>query len=381
MSQALLPAPGVPSCTRRRRPFSTEIIPMIRSSARQRAFTLIELLVVIAIIAILIGLLLPAVQKVREAAARIQCMNNLKQIGLAYQNYHDVNATFPPPGIGSQTGACGWGVFLLPYIEQDNLYKQYDFTQPYAYNPGLGFGTPTNQNVTNTLIKIFRCPSNPDVGTGPYTYTFFLQPPGMQITWQASSSDYGPVVSVDSGLFAFAGVPELNANGVMDTSTWPATFPGYRIADVTDGTSNTLISAEIADRPALWHGRTRLSTEQTFFSGDGGWNSPSSANFTLYGSPADGGGGTCPELLTASLAVNPSTWGYPNNGDPLCPAFANRSCVINCSNDTDLYAFHPAGANVVLCDGSVHFLPASISLQTMIGLVTRANGEVLGSDF
>jgi prepilin-type N-terminal cleavage/methylation domain-containing protein/prepilin-type processing-associated H-X9-DG protein len=354
---------------------------MTRPSPRRRAFTLIELLVVIAIIAILIGLLLPAVQKVREAAARLSCQNNLKQIGLAYQNYHSTYNTFPPPGNGSPNASCGWGIFLLPYIEQDNLYRQYDFTQPYVYMPALGVGIPSNQTVTSSLLKIFRCPSNPDSNTGPFTYTYYLQPPGMQITWQASSSDYGPVVSVDSGLFAFAGVPENNANGVMDTSTWPATFPGYRISDITDGTSNTLISAEIADRPNLWHGRTQYPAEQTFFSGDGGWNSPSSANFTLYGSPADGGGGTCPELLTASIAVNAAAWGYPNDGDPLCPAFPNRSCVINCSNDVGLYAFHSGGANVVLCDGSVHFLASGISLPTMIALVTRANGEVLGSDF
>jgi prepilin-type N-terminal cleavage/methylation domain-containing protein/prepilin-type processing-associated H-X9-DG protein len=355
---------------------------MIRPTSAKRGFTLIELLVVIAIIAVLIGLLLPAVQRVREAASRLSCQNNMKQIGLAYQSYHGTYGTFPPPGIGSQNGACGWGIFLLPYIEQDNLYRQYDFTQPFSYNPGLGIGTQANQNVSNTYLKVMRCPTNPNGGsTDPYTYTYFLQPPGFQITWQASASDYGPVVSVDSGLFAFANVPENNANGVMDTSTWPQSFPGRRIGDVTDGTSNTLISAEIADRPNLWHGRTQITVEQTFLSGDGGWNSPSTANFTLYGGPGAGGGGPCPELITATIAVNPGTWGYPNNGDPLCPAFANRSCVINCSNDTGLYSFHPGGANVVLCDGSVHFLASTISLQTMIALVTRANGEILGNDF
>src|SRR4051794_33762748 len=164
-------------------------------SARRQGFTLIELLVVIAIIAVLIGLLLPAVQKVREAAARIQCQNNLKQLGLALHNYHDANGRFPPAGRGYDWCASAQGgsgdtaiynsnglVLLLPYVEQDNLYRLFNLNQasamigttpgtsPWRNVNGTVVGDPVangNAALASNVLNVFTCPSDPTPSAGP----------------------------------------------------------------------------------------------------------------------------------------------------------------------------------------------------------------------
>src|SRR5262245_17177629 len=203
---------------------------MIVSSptSRRRAFTLIELLVVIAIIGVLVGLLLPAVQKVREAANRMKCQNNLKQIGLAIHSFHDVNGKLPPARIADQYAT--WSVMLLPYIEQDNLYKTWDLTLKYYNQPTF--------DVT-AQVPIYLCPSrrippqigtlNEDVATGKK---------GTLGDYAAAASDNtdDPVTAYD-----MPGATGSIIIGIRNGSQWDSRT---RFASVTDGLSNTVFIGE-----------------------------------------------------------------------------------------------------------------------------------------
>jgi prepilin-type N-terminal cleavage/methylation domain-containing protein/prepilin-type processing-associated H-X9-DG protein len=301
----------------------------------RQAFTLIELLVVIGIIAVLIGLLIPAVQKVREAANRMRCSNNLKQVGLALHNFHDVHGYFPPavvdgplPAVGVTTTAQHGNMpFLLPYLEQQVMYNQ--------YHRNLDWSKPGNQSVVSRHLKVLQCPSaeaNRETYTTVGTY---LEDKGV-----FACSDYA----------AFAMVPQaLIDSGFVDS---PATPDGVmkknvlsRMADITDGTSSTILYAEDAGRPQLWHRGKRIP--DALISG-GPW----AGRNLIWG-------------------------GLPEFDEP--PPWP---CAINCSNHREIYSFHPDGANAVFADGHVHFLKVGMSLRVLAALVTRAGGEtVSASDY
>jgi len=296
-------------------------------------FTLIELLVVIAIIAILIGLLLPAVQKVREAAARMSCQNNLKQLGIAVHSYHDANNRFPPNGDDIRRSGCcytsgythwSWIARSLPYLEQDNRYNQLGISTNTPLSSVLGF-------LGNPVIKTLRCPSDdtddvrtnvanmPATGIGSTSYK------GVSgSNWAWGSWTYNDPLVGNNGLDA--------ANGIFWRSDY---IRPLKMVHISDGTSNTLMIGEDIGKLNIHNG----------------WPYSNTSN------------GTCCIPLNNGL-VNGQP-GHNNPGDwPNVYSFRSR---------------HTNGGNFCLADGSVRFVSQTVDLTTYRGLCTHASGEVLGN--
>jgi prepilin-type N-terminal cleavage/methylation domain-containing protein/prepilin-type processing-associated H-X9-DG protein len=340
---------------------------------RRRAFTLIELLVVIAIIGVLIGLLLPAVQKIREAANRMQCANNLKQIGLALHNYHDVNNRFPPGYVDRNTNpnstpdndlgpGWGWASFLLPYVEQDNLYKQINFNQ------GVGIGS--NVAVCQLPLKIFQCPSDPYQDVVPLWDSNFTTPiatvahgnyvgcNGWEECFNGAGGNPQPGGGADGlpGGFGQAGIGLFYRNSRT------------RIADVTDGLSNTIIAGERSANhaPSTWTGAVT------------GARVPAWMATTPF---------TAPNTPPAQAPVGPNGSAYDNAdfAEALVLAHGNATHLPSADVpifDPDVfYSMHPQGANFLFGDGSVHYLSSSIHPFTYQYLCTIAGGESFPSDW
>jgi prepilin-type N-terminal cleavage/methylation domain-containing protein len=310
---------------------------MVRKRRIRRAgFTLIELLVVIAIIGVLVSLLLPAVQKVREAANRMSCQNNLKQLGVALMNYQATNKTFPPGRTRfSSTQEISWVLQILPYIEQDNLYRPYQ-----SGNDWKGYDGAPPAGINGAKLSLLRCPSAPSKRA---------ETTRSATDYSAANLAYSAGDLIDPKYWdpsSMAGMQRIaqafSNGGILYTTPVGGDLSGNTIADILDGTSNTLLLAECAGRPQTWLNGQLVSGSDPH----PWWADPQ-----------------------AMLIVRGSTAGGTKGGSA-------ASCAANCYNREEVYSFHSGIANALNADGSIRSLNASINLFVLHALITKAGGEV-----
>ena len=313
---------------------------MVNESSKEhrchRGFTLVELLVVIAVISILMALILPAVQMAREAARRTQCLNHLKQIGLALHNYHDIHRTFPPACIrpvgftdnGRDQPRSTWAVAILPMIEQANLYQQFDST--------VDTTNVANLLATSTVVSAYRCPT--DTGTG----TAFEPILGALYSRSNYAANFG------SASWGVRFWQDSKSRGVMGQNV------GLRMGDITDGLSNTVCVAEVRAEPSALDNR-------------GTWAFPA------------------PGASSVGLDCDRECQGV--NGDathdwiPYCNPLPNQlPCSFQNTEESNAgpRSMHPQTANVLLSDGSARSLSESLDKQIIYRLFTSGDGEVVG---
>ena len=332
-----------------------------RYELQRRGFTIVELLVTASVIGVVLAMMLPAVQRAREACRRIQCRNNLRQLGLALHNYESTDGTFPPSTIGAIgdvsgpcdqdeievpdnpghcTGYASWTAMCLPMIEQPNLFSSYDADQAWC--------SLANRPVVRTSLDVFVCPTTPGSGR-----------PDSHHVHGAAPTDYGAVTEVGSRVYTDVfGVPDPGLTSRLGALR---EHQANRTRDIQDGLSSTIMLAECAGRPMAYVRGTQMTRAQfsactdddvieisgePVIDGGAGWADPDAA-FDITGVMDDGVTAYGPQLINGLNADGP-------------------------------YSFHIGGAQFLFADGSVHFLSEDIDAWLLVKLCTRSGGEVIG---
>jgi prepilin-type N-terminal cleavage/methylation domain-containing protein/prepilin-type processing-associated H-X9-DG protein len=359
-------------CFSRNGSFTQESLRMRILARSHRAFTLVELLVVIAIIGVLVALLLPAVQSAREAARRMQCANNLKQVGLGLLAFHDPNGAFPQglysavAGAGREDG-LGWATKILPYIEAQNVYAQLKSTGVVGFEPDP-WTRPTTPGVrgifyeayrqgklpllgAGAVIPSFRCPSSDMPTHVPQGATTDFNSGAAVASYKASRGycDLGMYVRPQEGMSVSGSCSEIDVNGdgTLDTISKTDAFLASRITDVTDGTSHTIAAGEAAYVPSsslkafpVWIGSTVEDGAVLF-------------------------------KTQSQVKCNISGAGYPLSEQQ------QLSLPGGSGQDDCTFSEHPGGAYFVYVDGSVHWHSENLELRTFALLGMKSDGEIL----